>query len=127
MKRESINTSYQCVVKLCLAGLNAEPTIRAIASQYKGNVYKRNKNTGTGKEVFAVEIKSKPRVRALLDDIQPYLLIKKEQAEIMREYVDLPMLHPRHGSFSQVLFDRREQLAKELKSYTQRIPVAETE
>ncbi len=125
-KKESTNTTYQCVVKLCLAGLNAEKVIKLIADNYKGHLYKRNKNTATGKEVFSVEIKSKPRVKALLDDIQPYLLVKKEQAELMREYIDLPVINPLYGSFTQELFDKRLEIAKRMKSYTQRIPVATT-
>ena len=126
-KKESANITYQCVVKLCLTGLNAEKVIRLIADNYKGHVFKRKTNTATGKEVFTVEIKSKSRVKTLLDDIQPYMLVKKEQAEAMREYIELPVINPLYGSFTQELFDKRLEIAKRMKSYTQRIPVATTE
>lgn len=127
IKRGSINTSYQCVIKLCLTGMNAKEVITQIAKDNKGHVYKRSKPTATGKVVYTVEIKSKPRIKELLDKIQPYMLVKKEQATLMREFVNLPMLHPRHGSFDKSLFDRREAIAKEMKSMTQRIPLVETE
>lgn len=125
-KKESKNITYQCVLKLCLAGMNAEKVITMIGEAYTGHVYKRNKNTATGKEVYTVEIKSRPRMKILLDDIAPYMIVKKEQAELMLEYIGLPMLHPNHFSFSQELFDRRLEIARSLKALTQRTPLAET-
>lgn len=125
-KRESRNITYQCVLKLCLAGLNAEEVITMISEQYNGHIYRRNKDTRTGKAVYTVEIKSRPRMKILLDDIAPYMLVKKEQAALMREYLELPMLHPNHFSFSQELFDRRLEIARSLKALTQRTPLAET-
>lgn len=126
MKKESKNITYQCVLKLTLAGMNAEKVITMIAEKYSGNVHRRKQDTHTGKAVYTVEVKSRPRMKILLNDIIPYMIVKKEQAILMQEYLDLPMLHPLHASFSQKLFDRRLQIAKELKSLTQRIPLAET-
>jgi hypothetical protein len=125
-KATSKNITYQCVLKLCLAGMNAEKVITMIGETYAGHVYKRNKNTATGKEVYTVEIKSRPRMKVLLDDIEPYMIVKKEQVVLMREYLELPMLHPNHFSFSQELFDRRLEIARSLKALTQRTPLAET-
>lgn len=125
-KKGSANVTYQCVLKLCLAGMNAEKVITMIGDNYQGHIYKRNKNTKTGKEVYTVEIKSRPRMKVLLDDIAPYMIVKKEQAELMMEYIALPMLHPKHFSFSQELFDRRLEIVRSLKAYTNRTPLAET-
>jgi hypothetical protein len=125
-KKGSANITYQCVLKLCLAGMNAQKVITMVGEQYSGHVYKRNKNTATGKDVYTVEIKSRPRMKILLDDIAPYMLVKKEQAELMREYIDLPMIHPKHFSFSQELFDRRLEIATSLKALTKRTPLATT-
>lgn len=126
LKKESRNITYQCVLKLTLSGLHAEEVTTLIGDTYKGHVYRRKQNTGTDKEVYTVEIKSRPRMKVLLDDIQPYLIVKREQAELMKQYLELPMLHPNHFSFSQELFDKRLQIAKELKALTQRIPLATT-
>lgn len=126
-KRGSVNTSYQCVMKLALAGKNAKEVTTVIANQYNGHLYKRRTNTATGKEVYTVDIKSKPRMKILMQDIQPHIIVKKEQAALIAEFIELPMLHPKHHSFDKNLFDRREQIAKELKSLTQRISLATTE
>lgn len=126
-KANSKNLTYQCAIKLSLAGLHAEEVTGLIADNYQGHVYKRNSLTGTGKTVYTVEVKSRQRVKKLIDDIYKYLIVKSEQADLMREYVSMPMLHPNHSSFSQELFNRRAELVRELKNYTQRIPLAETE
>lgn len=125
-KKQSKNITYQCVLKLCLAGLNAKEVVTTIGKKYQGHVYKRSKDTRTGKAVYTVEIKSRPRMKVLLEDIKPYMIVKRQQAELMQEYLELPMLHPNHFSFSQELFNRRLAIATELKALTSRIPLAET-
>ncbi len=113
-------------MKLSLAGKNAVEALTLIANQYNGHLYKRKTNTATGKEVYTVEIKSKPRMIVLMNDIQPYIIVKKEQAELMREFLELPMLHPKHISFDKAKFNRRQEIVKELKLLTQRISLATT-
>lgn len=120
------NVFYQCAFKLALTGLHAQEITQEIADQYKGWVFKRNTPTATGKEVYTVEVKGNQRMIPLLDDILPYLKVKKEQAIIMHEFVHIPQQSPRYKRFDESLFTRKGELAKELKSYTQRIPLAET-
>jgi hypothetical protein len=125
-KKGSINYSYTCVVKIALSGETAYPVLSKIVEEYNGYLFKRRLPTATGKEVWTAEIKNKPRVKPLLTDIYPYLQVKKKQAELMLEFVEFPMINPRHFRFDQQMFDRRLEIVKQLKSMTQRTPLATT-
>jgi len=120
------NIFYQCVFKLALSGLHAHEVTQQIADKYEGWVYKRNTPTITGKLVYTVEIKSKPRVTKLINDVLPHLIVKKEQAQLMKEFVELPTIHPNYGNYSKQLVERRDNIVKALKSHTERIPLAQT-
>lgn len=122
-----INTYYYCVFKLALTGLHAQEVTRMIADRYKGWVYKRNVPTVTGKDVYTVEIKSKPRIKVLMEDIAPYLIVKSEQAQIMLEFLNLPSSHPNYFKYSPESVAQKAILAEKLKSYTRRTPLATTE
>jgi hypothetical protein len=126
-KKNCINPSFQCVFKLTLTGYAAQEVVQEIADKYKGWVYKRNKPTATGKDVYTVEIKSKPRLKVFLADIEPYLIVKKEQAKILSEFIALPKIHPNYGNFTSELLATKSELPRRLKALTQRIPLATTE
>lgn len=126
-KKNCINPSFQCVFKLALTGYAAQEVVQEIASRYKGWVYKRNNPTVTGRDVYTVEIKSKPRLRVFLADIAPYLIVKKEQAKILQEFIDLPTIHPNYGNFTPELLEKKLSLPKQLKALTRRGLLAETE
>ena len=61
---------------------------------YGGHIDTRTSKQPNHQDSKTWVIKSKKGILKLLEDILPFLIVKREQAELMKEYCELPILHP---------------------------------
>jgi len=60
-------------------------------------------------------LKSKMRVGTLIGDITEYLIVKKDQAILVKEFCDMPYCHPKSPKFDKSIVDRKVVIYEELK------------
>lgn len=111
------NKSFGPVVKLGMTGSISKMIMDVLYAKYGGHLEyrERSKKNPKWKDVHYWILKSRRKVKIFLDDIEPYLLIKKEQAVLLQEFCTLPSSHTKYGSFSQETVSRKEYIFNYLK------------
>lgn len=72
------------------------------------------------------EIVHQKRIKKFLDDIQPYLILKKEQAKILQKYISIPNLTNANNQVNRDIKNQREELYLAIRKLNKR-GLAETE
>jgi hypothetical protein len=72
------------------------------------------------------ELANKQHIRKLMEDIKPYVIVKKEVVEIMLEYCDLPKQTNSLSEINNEIYDRKIALQERTAQLTRR-GLAETE
>jgi hypothetical protein len=124
--KETINPCFEPVIKIGMTGTSAYELMNAIKERYTGNVQLAGRRSKGAREVYTIVIKSKKLVKALLLDIYPYLMVKKDQAQVLLDFCDLPFMHPLHVGYDVKIVQKREKYYWELKRLKQPEPLAET-
>lgn len=94
----SVNkSSYVSAVKVAQVAVGL-PVLQALQSQYGGHIGFRKSKKDNHQDSYAWELKSKKGINKLLDDTLPYLIVKREQAVLLKEYCELPNRHPLYAT-----------------------------
>jgi len=117
------NKSFEPVVKVGMTD-NCWAVFETMRAIYGGSIDTRKVKTTGGRTAYTYNLKSRVKVKKLLDDITPFLHIKKGQAILLSEFCDLPSTHSLYGSFDQKVLDRKIELYTLLKQLKQ--PLATT-
>lgn len=112
------NQSFEAVIKIGMTGDTAKEIFVQLQSQY-GGIVESNQVSTMGRQVYTYVLKSRAKVLPLLNDITPYLIVKKDQALLLAEYCTLPMTHTRHTSYDPSVLERKIQIFTELKRLKQ--------
>ena len=99
-----------------------------LKDNFKGsiNFYSHKEENDNRRDAIRWEIADKKRVRRFLLQIMPYLILKKEKAEIALKYMSIPWKNCRlwrgqkKGIYDQKFVNERHKLAKELKQLNKR-------
>lgn len=123
--KDLVNKSFEPVIKIGMTGELSYQYFMHLKKYYGGTVETRKKKTKGGRIAFTYVLKSKAKVLRLLKDIHPYLIVKRDQSELLKEFCRLPMTHPKHNNYNHDSYLRKIEIYKELKQLKQ--PPATTE
>jgi hypothetical protein len=89
-KRSTLGHYFKVCIKIAQVEQHAK-ILYLLKERYGGNISKsrfpKNKNQRTS---LMIEFTNGIRILKILDDIQPYLIVKSEQAKLLREFVESP-------------------------------------
>lgn len=120
------NLSFEPVVKIGMTGESILVIFHELQTTYGGHIDKRRILTKGSREAYTYNLKSRKKVLALLEDIHPYLIVKKEQSEVLMEFCALPTTHSLHPNFDPAILERKVEIYSELKRLKQPEPLATT-
>lgn len=122
-KRMPLGHWYKPCLKIAQSE-HASEILYLIKDRYGGNISKTriHKNPNQKPSVM-LEITNCVRIRRVLDDIQPFLLVKSGQAEILRQYISAPRQTPTNREKTDAM---RSELYKQIRVLNHR-GLAETE
>lgn len=123
--KEVKNPAFEPVVKIGMTGEESRIYLRELADYYNAHFETRKREKIGYRDCHYCIIKGKKRVLAFLNDIDEYLIVKKSQSNLLKEFCELPITHTRHKNFSQEVVERKEKLFNLLKELKQ--PLATTE
>lgn len=123
--KDSKNKSFEPVIKIGMTGQLSYDYFKTLQKYYGGTVETRKTPTKGGRIAFTYVLKSKSKVLKLIKDIYPYLVVKREQGALLKEFCSLPMTHPKHKSYNHDKYLRKIEIYKKLKQLKQ--PPATTE
>jgi len=131
LKRKTARNGYwfQPVIKVSQTQDHSY-ILQMIHCQYGGHFNKRRVYKDNSKPTFTLDIKGEEKIRKLLDDILPYLIIKKPQAELILEYYNLGTVMKRNSEGIKKLDElqsKRSVLYKKARMLNKRGTAAETE
>lgn len=109
--------SFEPVVKLGMTGEISKNIMHYLKEKYGGhmNFRERSKKNPKWKNANYWILKSRKKVLVFLKDIEPYLLIKKEQAILLIEFCELPSSHTRYNAYKPETVERKEIIFEKLK------------
>lgn len=116
--KEVKNPSFEPVIKIGMAGANSLMALEMIREVYGGIIEARGNRTVKDREVFTYVLKGKKKILVLINDINPFLIVKRPQGGIIKYFCELPMTHTRHSNFSQEIVTKKiwcYETLKELK------------
>lgn len=125
--KDVVNKSFSPVIKIKMTGTTARLIMYAIKENYGGYVERQTRLTIKGREVYGIVLKSKVSTMKFVDDIYPYLIVKREQADILREFCALPYEHPKSPRYNPEVSRQREYYYYRLKELKQPESLAQTE
>jgi len=121
--RSSLGHYYKVCIKIAQVEQHSK-ILFLLQEQYGGNMSKTrlplNKNQRAS---LMLELTNCVRIKRILDDIQPYLIVKSEPAKLLRKYVEMPKQTPTNRTKINAM---REDLYKQILSLNKR-GLAETE
>jgi len=117
--KEVKNPSFEPVIKIGMTGEESRVYLRELSVYYNSHFETRKREKVGYRECHYCIIKGKKRVLNFLNDIDKYLIVKKSQSNLLKEFCKLPMTHTRHKNFSQEAVKRKEELYNLLKEIKQ--------
>ena len=124
--RETTNKTFEPVVKIGMTGKEPLIIFEALKNQYGGLIETKNGLSKGGRIVNTYVLKSKMRVGILMEDIIEYLIVKKDQAILLKEFCDMPYCHPKSPKFDKSIITRRIAIYDKLKQLKRPQPLATT-
>lgn len=118
--------SFEPVIKIGMTGTSAKVIASVLKERYGGNIETRVSLTKGGRQTYTYIAKSKKRVLAILEDILPHLIVKLDQAIILKEFCLMGSSHSNYASFSESDIARKALIYYELKRLKEPEPLAET-
>ena len=112
---ECKNSSFEPVIKIGMTGTEVIPIFEHLISRYGGNMETRSCKTTGNRIAITYNLKSKKKVLKLLEDIQPYLIVKYEQSIILKDFCELPSSHTRYNNFDKSVITLKEEMYRNLK------------
>lgn len=89
-KHSTLGHYYKVCVKIAQVSKYAE-VLYLLKEYYGGNISKTRQPKNTKhRPSDMIEFTNSVRIRRILDDIQPHLIVKSKQAEVLRKYISLP-------------------------------------
>jgi hypothetical protein len=121
--RSTLGHYYKVCIKIAQTN-DSNEILYLLKERYGGNISKTRVHKGKNQSPSdMIEFTNSVRIRRILDDIQPYLIVKSKQAEVLRSYIDLPKQTKTNRTQSDAM---REELYKQIKVLNRR-GLAETE
>lgn len=123
------NKAFSPVIKIGMGGIEAERIMYALKDRYGGHVEHsyRSRRSDKHRDITIYIAKSRKTVAAILDDVAPHLLVKRDQAELLKEFCALGSSHSLYGSTTQKVLDRKDELFAKMKELKLPEPLATTE
>jgi hypothetical protein len=122
-KRSPLGHHYKVCIKIAQVTRSAE-VLFLIKEIYGGNISKtRQPLNKKHRPSMTLEFTNCVRILRILDDLQPYLIVKSEQAKILREYVNMQKQTPTNRNETDAM---REALYNKIRGLNNR-GLAETE
>ena len=119
-------SSFEPTVKIGMTGYSALAIMKLLQTQYGGHIELRRKLTAGNRQAYTYTLKSRNRVKALVENICPYLMIKQEQAKLLLEFCNLPSSHTRYTSYDPKTVTRKLEIYNEMKTLKQPDALATT-
>jgi len=85
---------YQAVIKVSQREKDAK-VLEYIQETYGGIMSNRRIYTDNSCPSLTLDIKNRKDIQRMLNDLLPYLIVKKKQAELLLEFLDLPKVKTR--------------------------------
>jgi hypothetical protein len=120
------NPSYEPVVKIGMTGHEVLPIFNQLIEQYGGHIDKKRVLTKGSRQAFTYILKSRKKVSALLADIEPFMVVKKKQVELLSQFCSLPNTHTLYKSYDPKVLELKIDLYNRLKALKLPQPLAET-
>lgn len=98
---------------------DAKYILDEIRSVYGGSMEMR-KGKENQNDSWCLVISGKKKLTILLNDILPYLILKKDIAELIHEYASMTNIHPLYRSNYEELDARRTEIFKLTKAITKK-------
>jgi len=121
--RSVLGHYYKVCIKIAQTE-HAGEVLRLIKDRYGGNMSKtrvpKNRNQ---RPSIMLELTNGVRIKRVLDEVQPFLIVKAKQADILRKYIELPKQTKENRNKSDAM---RERLYKDILVLNKR-GLAETE
>lgn len=120
------NQSFEPVIKIGMTGYEVLPIFNQLIEQYGGHIDTRRILTKGSRQAYTYILKSRLKVSILLADIEPFMIVKKKQLEILGQFCLLPNTHSLYKSFDPKVVEQKIDLYNRLKALKQPQPLAET-
>lgn len=118
--------SFEPVIKIGMTGATALVIAQTLQEKYGGHINDRSKLTTGGRKAYTYIAKSKKRVSLILEDILPYLIVKRDQALLLQEFCNLGSSHSNYKTFDEVAVTRKGAIYHELRRLKEPEPLATT-
>lgn len=120
-------TSFSPVFKIAMTGSTAVIIMNQLQQRYGGRVERKSKLSTGKREVTMYVAKSRKTVKTIISDVLPHLIVKREQAQLLKEFCEMPTSHSLYGSFDPKVVQRKAYMYEELKRLKQPESLATTE
>lgn len=107
--------SFEPVIKIGMTGSTANVIAHMLQEQYGGHIENRISLTKGGRKAYTYIAKSKKRVLSILEDITPYLIVKLDQAVLLKEFCLLGSSHSNYGTYDPISVVRKAAIYQELR------------
>lgn len=121
------NQSFEPVIKIGMTGYEVLPIFNQLVEQYGGHIDTRKVLTKGNRQAYTYILKSRMKVSILLADIEPFMIVKKKQVELLGQFCLLPNTHSLYKSFDPKVVEQKVDLYNRLKNLKQPQPLAQTE
>lgn len=120
------NQSFEPVIKIGMTGESILMLFNQLQATHGGHIEKRRLLTKGNRDAYTYSLKSRKKVLALLEQIHPYLLVKKSQSKLLMVFCSLPSTHSRYNSYDPSILQQKIDMYFELKYLKQPEPLATT-
>ena len=119
------DSHHVCAIKIGQTGRGIA-VLEELQRECGGDIHKRQYNGR--RQAAQWSLRGKSPIAAFLTPIEPYLRVKKRQAQAMLEFCRLPNNSPLYKSYDPKITDKKRELMLEIKSLiAEGRPVATTE
>ena len=121
--RSPLGHYYKVCIKIAQTE-NSSLVLQLLKDRYGGNISKTRKPKNINQRPsVSLEMTNGIRIKRVLDEIQPFLIVKSQQAKILRKYINLPRQNKENRNKSDAM---RSKLYRNILSLNKR-GLAETE
>jgi len=107
--------SFSPVLKIGMTESSAKYIMEELQLRYGGRVEYRSRVKQGYRPVWYYIAKSNRRVKLIIDDILPDLIVKKPQAELILKFIALPYTHTLKVGYDPTIMETKQEMYEELK------------
>jgi hypothetical protein len=133
-KKASKNLTFTPTVKIGMADdSNTALIMEYLLDKFGGHIYRADRSSQVRKDgtrkynTITWTLRSKKSVGIMLEAIRPYLIIKREQSDLIVEYCRHGLNHPLYTKYDKTLHNRQMEIYQTLKMMHRGHTLATTE